>query len=179
MNIYKDYRHNPPHLYIPNAIYMITGSTIGKHSFFDTDLKMAYLLNTLQERASKMDWKVEAWAILSNHYHFIAKAPGDASTLSPLIRCIHSLSARYVNDLDKVPGRRIWHNYWDKCISSDKAYLVRLHYVNLNPVKHGLVEKPEDYSFSSYKYFMDDADTEFKREVFSQSIDGLDIEDDF
>ena len=109
----------------------------------------------------------------------MARAPADASTLSSLIRSVHSLSARYVNSLDKKPGRRIWHNYWDKCISSDKDYFARLHYVMLNPVKHGYVEKPEDYKFSSYAWFMDSSEIEFKREVLSQSIDSLIVEDDF
>lgn len=179
MDEFKSYPHNPAHLFIPNAIYMITGSTLGKMKFFDTDNRKLHLKATLFERAYRLNWQVEAWAILHNHYHFIAKAPEDASTLPALIRSIHSFSARNVSNLDKVPGRRIWHNYWDKCISSDKAYLARLHYVILNPVKHGLVEKPEDYEFSSYVWFRERADIEFQREVFSQSLENLNIEDNF
>jgi putative transposase len=179
MDELKSFRHSPPHLFIPSAIYMITGSTLYKQKFFNTEIKRSYLHNVLHARASELEWNLEAWAILCNHYHFVARAPEDAKTLTSLIRSVHSITARFVNAIDKKPGRRIWHNYWDKCISSDKDYLARLHYVNLNPVKHRLVDKPENYSFCSYKWFIDKTDIEFQREVFSQSINGLYVEDDF
>ena len=178
MDEYKSYAHNPPHLFVPDAIYIVTGSTIGKVKYFDNETKRAFLQETLLERASQLNWKLEAWAILPNHYHFVARAPEEASTLPTLIRSIHSLSARYVNKLDNQPGRRIWHNYWDKCINSDKDYLARLHYVMLNPVKYGYVEIPEEYKFSSYVWFQEKSEIEFKREVFSSSIDCLSVEDD-
>jgi putative transposase len=156
---------------------MITGSTLGKQKFFDTEIKRAYLHETLHEKASEMDWALEAWAILHNHYHFVARAPQDVPSLQALIRSIHSLSARFVNGEDNTPGRRIWHNYWDKCISSDKEYLGSLHYVHMNSVKHGLVVRPEDDPFSSCKMFIEEAGIEFQREVLSQSLGTLNIED--
>ena len=177
MDEFKCYPHNPAHLFIPKAIYMITGSTLHKREFFNTEKKRSFLHKVLHEKVTELEWEMEAWAILCNHYHFIARAPESASTLPALIRSIHSLSARYVNDIDNKHGRRIWHNYWDKCISSDKAYLERLHYVHCNPVKHGLVEKPEDYPFSSFNWFSEKADIEFRREVLSQSIESLNIID--
>lgn len=179
MDELKSFRHGPPHLFIPRAIYMITGSTLYKQKFFNTEIKRSYLHKVLHEKASELEWNLEAWAILCNHYHFVARAPEDANTLTSLIRSVHSITARYVNAIDKKPGRRIWHSFWDKCISSEKAYLARLHYVHLNPVKHGLVEKPEDYPFSSYKWFTEKADIEYQREVLSQSVIGLKVEDDF
>ena len=178
MNEYMSYTHNPAPIFIANAIYIITGSTIGKQPFFEAENRRTYFIDTLHEQASRLGWKVEAWTILTNHYHFIAGSPEDATTLSSLIRSIHSLSARYVNKLDNQPGRRIWHNYWDKCINSDKDYLARLHYVMLNPVKYGYVEIPEEYKFSSYVWFQEKSEIEFKREVFSSSIDCLSVEDD-
>ena len=179
MDGYKNYTHNPPHLFIPRTIYMITGSTLYKQKFFNTETKRSFLYKVLHEKASELEWNLEAWAIHYNHYHFIARAPEDANTLTSLIRSVHSITARYVNEIDGKPSRRIWHNYWDKCISCDKDYLARLHYVHINPVKHGLVEKPEDYNFSSYEWFTDGADIEFQREVFSESIARLEVEDDF
>ncbi|MCK5646082.1 MAG: transposase [Anaerolineales bacterium] len=179
MDEYKNYTHNPPHLFIPRTIYMITGSTLYKQKFFNTEIKRAYLRKVLHEKASELEWNLEAWAILYNHYHFIARASEDADTLTSLIRSVHSITARYVNAFDKKPGRRIWHNYWDKCISSERDYLARLQYVHFNSVKHGLVENPEEDLFSSYKSFIEKSGIEFQREVFSQSTDELDVEDDF
>jgi putative transposase len=158
---------------------MITGSTLYKQKFFNTEIKRSFLHKVLHENAIELEWNLEAWAILYNHYHFIARAPKNADTLTSLIRSVHSITARYVNAIDKKPGRRIWHNYWDKCISSDKDYLARLHYVHMNPVKHGIVEKPEDDPFCSYQLFIEKSGIEFQKEVFSESIARLEVEDDF
>lgn len=53
-----------------------------------------------------------------------------------------------------------------------------MNYVILNPVKHGLVEAPEDYPFSSYKYFAENTEPDFRKMVLSQPIDNLQIDDE-
>jgi putative transposase len=118
-------------------------------------------------------------AILENHYHFISQAPENARTLEKLIRQFHSKSALELNRLDKTPGRKVWYNYWDTCITNETSYLARMHYIHLNFVKHGLVEMAEDYPFCSYRWFLEKADAEFRDRVMSQPMDRIDIEDDF
>lgn len=49
----------------------------------------------------------------------------------------------------------------------------------LNPVKHGIVQNAEEYPFCSYKYFLENAEPDFKKLVLSQPLDDLQIEDDF
>ena len=48
--------------------------------------------------------------------------------------------------------KKIWWNYWDTCLTYENSYFSRLNYIWFNPVKHGLVEKPEDWKFGSYYY---------------------------
>lgn len=179
IDIYKPYRHNPPHWFVSNAMYMVTGSTLYKQPFLDTDAKLANFCETLMERARILKWELEAWFVMSTHYHFIGRSPENVLTLKTLIQGVHSINAKFVNSIDGTPGRRIWYNYWDTCIQTERSYYARLNYVILNPVKHGLVQNPEEYSFSSYKYFLKNAEPDFKKLVLSQSIDDLQIEDDF
>jgi putative transposase len=179
MSTYKEYTHNPLHLFIPNAIYLIAGSTVGKKHYLETNEKKEFFCTTLVEHSSKLNWQLEAWACLANHYHTIAQAPECAETLPALIRAVHSLSARYVNKIDNIPGRKIWSNYWDTCIRNEKLYLTMLRYVHENPVKHQLVENAENYPFSSYRWFLDSSDTEFQNDVMTQSLERLIIDDDY
>ncbi|OGO19925.1 MAG: hypothetical protein A2Z14_00575 [Chloroflexi bacterium RBG_16_48_8] len=179
MELFKEYRHYPPHLFRPNAIYVITGSTINKRHLLDSNEKKKFLCETLFERASQFNWQLEAWACLSNHYHFIARAPENASTMTDLIRAVHSLSARYINSVDNQTGRRVWWNYWDFCIKDEKSYLSILRYVHENPVKHGVVERAEDYPFSSYLWFREVTESDKREEVLSMSLDQSYIYDDF
>lgn len=178
-DIYKPYPHNPPHYFVSNAMYIVTGAILYNQHFLIDDKRKTLICETLFERASHWGWELEAWVVLENHYHFIGQAPENALTLEKLIRQFHSKSAVELNRLDKTLGRKVWHNYWDTCITLETSYYARLHYVYLNPVKHGLVENAEDYPFCSYRWFLEKADDDFQEMVMNQPIDRLDVFDDF
>lgn len=179
MDIYKPHLNTPPHWFVSDTIYMVTGATLYKEQFLDSDAKRANFCETLLERAKDLNWSMKAWAIMPNHYHFIAQSPENAISLKILIQGIHSINAKLVNQIDQTPGRRVWYNYWDTCIRTEQSYYARMNYVTLNPVKHELVENPEDYPFSSYGYLLKNTEPEFQKLVLSQSIAGEKIEDDF
>lgn len=178
MDIYKPHIHSPPHWFVSDAIYMVTGSTLYRKSLLDSDVKCINFYETLIERASILKWSVDAWVVMPTHYHFIARSPENALSLKALIQGIHSINAKFVNRMDGTPGRKVWYNYWDSCIQSETSYYARMRYVMMNPIKHGLVQNPEDYSFSSYKYFLESSESDFQKVVLS-CTDKVQIEDDF
>jgi putative transposase len=177
--IYKTYPHNPPHLFRPCAIYMVTGGTMYKKHFLDTDGKKASFLNTLFERTQLWGWDLEAWAVMGNHYHWVAQAPANADSLVSVIRSVHSINAKATNQADGTPGRQVWYNYWDSCIDYETSYWARLHYVHTNPVKHGLVKDAIDYPFCSYRWFLEKAEANFCQQVLNQPFDQVKVVDDF
>jgi putative transposase len=174
-----DHLHTPPHLFTPNSIYLITGSTANKQPYLKAHLLKDNLIDILFEEAFRNGWELHAWVVLDNHYHFVAKAPADASTLTDLIRAVHSRSGKHINRFEGIIGRRVWYNYWDSCITNETSYLARLHYVNMNPIKHGLVEMAEDYPYSSYRWFIETAEPDFQKKVFSKPIDRINVHDNF
>lgn len=176
---YKVYPHNPPHYFVSNAMYMVTGAILHNQPILNEDRKKQLILDILLDRSKYLGWHLEAWAILNNHYHFISKAPDNAGTLSKLIRQVHSVTAIELNRLDHTPGRQVWYNYWDTCLTYEKSFLARIHYVHVNPVKHALVENPIDYPFCSYRWFIEQGSEELKKQVFNQPIDRHKIFDDF
>lgn len=92
--------------------------------------------------------------MLSNHYHVMLHAPeGSVEGLPALIRDMHKFLAGRWNKADRTPGRMVWYNYWDTCITDERSYRARINYIHWNPVKHGLVARPEDYVFSSYRTY--------------------------
>jgi putative transposase len=177
--VFKVYPHNPPHYFVPNAMYMVTGAILRSQNLLDEDRRKEYVLGTLVERTNLLGWGLQAWAILNNHYHFIAKAPAYVSTLSKLIRQVHSITAIQLNKWDKTPGRQVWFNYWDSCLTYEKSYLARLHYIHMNPIKHRLADSALDYPYCSYKWFIEKSDEDLKRQVLNQPIDRLNVLDDF
>jgi len=177
--VFKVYPHNPPHYFVPNAMYMVTGAILHNQDLHKENSKKEFVLRTLQERSQLLGWQLEAWAVLNNHYHFIARAPENVLNLSTLIRQIHSITGIQLNKWDRTPGRQVWFNYWDSCITYEKSYLARLHYVHMNPIKHGLTNNAHDYPYCSHRWFMEHSDDGLKKHVFDQPIDRLKIRDDF
>lgn len=176
---YKTYLHNPPHYFVPNAMYIVTGAILHNQPLLSETKRKEFFIQTLWERTKLLSWKLQAWAILNNHYHFIRQAPEDPMTLVKLIRQIHSITAIAFNRWDNRPGRQVWFNYWDSCLTNEKSYLARLHYVHMNPVKHGLVDDALNYPFCSYKWFIEQGDETLRQQVFAQPIDRVKILDDF
>ena len=99
-------------------------------------------------------WQVIAWVVLHDHYHAIVQSPENVETLSKFVGSYHKFTARVWNEEDHQYGRKIWWNYWDSCIRSEKEYYTRLRYVFWNPVKHGLSNTPDEYPFSNYREFL-------------------------
>ncbi|MFH0774642.1 MAG: transposase [bacterium] len=132
---YKIYLHNPPHLFLPNTKYFITGATYLKRPFFATENSKEKLFNSIKMGCEKYHWVLEDWVILDNHYHLMLNAPCSADTLSKMFNEIHRFTAIWLkkNILELKEEKRIFYNYWDSCITYEKSYWARLNYIYLIP----------------------------------------------
>jgi putative transposase len=173
------WHHSPGHLFVANTMYIVTASTLGKQRLFRGDDRLRLLQDTLFEVAEAFGWQLQAWALFSTHYHWIAMAPSASTSLKAAIQRLHSQSARRVNELDKTPGRRVWFQYWDTCLTYEKSYYARLNYVHNNAVKHGLVAVAEEYAYCSAAWFNAKAEPGFRRKVESFRYDRVNVVDDF
>lgn len=152
--VYKTAPNNPPHLLLPDSLYMLTASTYQSIYLIETSHRKLEWRDAFHEAATIYGWKVVAWVVLHNHYHAIVQSPENPATLSRLTASYHKYTARNWNNTDRSQGRKVWWNYWDTCIRSEQDYFNRLRYVFWNPVKHGLVKQPQDYPFSNYQEYL-------------------------
>lgn len=133
---------------------MVTAGTFGKEHHFRGDDRLNYLHDLLLQTATEFQWKMEAWAVFPNHYHFIAEAPAEGSdSLRTMLRKIHSVSAKWVNQKDFTQGRKVWHNFMETHIVDEKSHLARLHYVHANAVHHKMVSVANQYQWCSAAWF--------------------------
>jgi len=150
---YKTYAHNPPHLFQPATKYFFTCATYKKKHYLKTDNAKILLFSSILTACDQYGWKLEDWVILDNHYHLMLTSPGKSLNLAKMMGDVHRFtSLRLKNHYPELKSeKKIFHNYWDTCITYDGSYLSRLNYILLNPVKHGYVEHPNDYPWSSYR----------------------------
>ena len=179
------WHHRPAHLFLPNVSYIITASTLHKHLLFRNDARLAYLQDCIFTFADQHGWCLEAWSVFGNHYHLIAVSPDldnpdkAKNSLKRFIQQLHSETARGLNRMDATPGRQVWFQYRDTCLTFEKSYLARLNYVHNNPVKHGLVLSADQYPYCSARWFKANADPSFCAKVASFGWQRVMIDDDF
>ena len=175
----NQWRHAPLHVFVPNTLYIVTAGTFKKQHFFGDEERLQFLCGRLHEITESYSWQLHAWAVFSNHYHFIAQAPGDASSLQRMVRRLHSDTAIWVNGKDRTKGRQVWFQYWDTCLTYENSYYARLNYVNHNPVKHGLAEEARQYPYCSAKWFIECATPAICDKAKSFGYEHVQMEDDF
>jgi putative transposase len=130
--------------------------------------------------AHDFSWRLEAWSVFSNHYHFVGHSPDDgADNLSQMLGLLHENTAKWINRLDDKPGREVWHNFWENKLTHRNSYLARLNYVHQNPVKHGLVKVANQYPWCSAGWFEKTARPAQVKTIYGFKIDRLNVLDDF
>ena len=158
--------HHPPHIYLDNTYYFLTARTYKGNSIFDNDEKKEIFLSNLKAEVLRHGYKIIAWVILDNHYHILFKSEL-SSNLSKIINKVHGLVSYKINKLDELRGRKIFQNYWDKCIRNEKDFWCHFNYIHHNPVKHRYVKKMKDYKFSSYNYWLEKKGKEWLSSCFT------------
>ena len=174
-----DWPHSPTHQLNAAGAYIVTAGTYQKQPFFHSPKRLTFLCETLLHLAERYEWKLEAWAVFPNHYHFIATSPTRTARLRRFVGHLHAATAKEVNRLDETPPRKVWFQYWDSRITYQKSYLARLNYVHTNAVKHGLVRRPEQYQWCSAGRFQRMTERSFYETVMKMRSEGIRIRDDF
>ena len=174
--------HAPTHQLSVRGTYMVTAATYLKAHHFRDPKRLDVLHRGVLTVCRDFGWQLEAWAVFSNHYHWVAHSPAtddDASSLRTMLGRLHTKTARWVNQLDGTINRQVWHNYWETRLTYQRSYLARLNYVHQNPVKHGLVPVANQYRWGSAAWFERIASTAQVKSIYRFKVDQVRVRDDF
>lgn len=174
-----DWPHAPIHRLGKAGAYIVTAGTYHKEHFFKEPERLSFLQDSLLAIAEEYEWRLQAWAVFSNHYHIVGMSPDDPSSLRAFVGKVHTLTAAKLNALDGCEGRRVWYQYWDSQLTYEKSYLARLNYVHNNPVHHGLVSVASQYPWCSASWFENTADRAFFNTVTGFPMDRVKVFDEF
>lgn len=118
--------------------------------FFVEDDRSSYLA-TLREFREKLGVHIYAYCLMTNHVHLIVNPGNDVANLSLLMKRLAGRHTRRLNQLKRRTGTA-WEGRF-KCspIESSTYLLACARYVELNPVRAHIVDRPEDYAWSSYR----------------------------
>ena len=171
--------HAPVHKMSENGVYIVTAGTLDKRHFFNSDEKLSLLESKLLELANRHQWQIEAWAVFLNHYHYVTRGCPASGPLRKYITHLHADTARAVNRLDQIEGRKVWFNFWDTKLTFGTSYLARLNYVHQNAVKHGVVRVANQYRWCSAAWFERVVTPAMVQTIYSFRTEEVQVHDDF
>ena len=173
-----DWPHAPAHRFGEAGVYFITAGTLYKRPFFRAPEALDALRDSLFAYATRYDCWLQAWALLSNHYHLVIESD-DGEKIARMLCELHKNTAIDANRRDGVKGRKVWYQYWDVQLTSERSWLARLRYTHENAVHHGLVASAESYPWCSASWFTRTARPSFVTTVKNMKIDRVRVFDDF
>lgn len=107
-------------------------------------------LDLYAQAAKRYGWKTLGWALMWNHHHFLVRLVDGG--LSKGMREIHGGFSRRMNKEDGLTnqGHLVRHCFFASEAITLESIKRRARYIDLNPVKAGLCERPEQWRWSSY-----------------------------
>ena len=165
-----------------SGTFFVSVGTYLKQHHFRGAWRLSVLHRGLLAVCLDHGWHLEAWAVFSNHYHFVAHSPrGEqgAETLAKMLGLLHEKTAKWVNKLDSAPGRQVWHNFRETRLTFERSYLARLNYTHQNAVRHGLVPVANQYPWCSAGWFERTSPSAQVNTVYGFPIDNLAVYDEY
>ncbi len=110
------------------------------------------LLALIEDKARKFAVAIHAYVLMDQHFHLLA-TPETADGLPQLMQAIGRRYVRYFNDSQGRTGTLWEGRYRSTVIQPDRYLLACMAYIDLNPVRHGLVAQARDYPWSSHGHY--------------------------
>ena len=138
----------PPRPQFPGATYHVTARGAVGRAIFGCRADRQRFVELLSETVRRHEWLCGAYCVMSTHYHLLVTTPhGD---LGAGMRRLNRAYARTFNLRTGGSGAVFEARYHAVLIDNDTHLLETIRYIALNPVRAGLVARPEDWSWGSY-----------------------------
>ncbi|MFO1507657.1 MAG: transposase [Lysobacterales bacterium] len=110
-----------------------------------------FYLEKLRDAAATHRWAIHAYVLMTNHVHLLVTPENE----SGIGRTMQALGRRYVQYFNHTCQRTgtLWEGRYKATLIGSEAYLLTCtRYIELNPVRAGMVSHPSEYPWSSYRH---------------------------
>lgn len=121
-----------------------------RNACFKAETDYRVYLSMLHEASTAVDCSIHAYVLMTNHVHLLLSSD-DISSPSSLMKALGQRFAQYINRRYGRTGT-LWEGRFRSCLVEGEPYLLTCQrYIELNPVRAGMVTRPDDYQWSSYR----------------------------
>jgi REP element-mobilizing transposase RayT len=134
------------------GIYHVILRGINKQIIFEDDEDHEMFLKTLKQYKSQSQYKLLAYCLMGNHVHLLLKT--EKEELGQIFRRIGASYVYWYNHKYNRTGHLFQDRYKSEVVETDAYLFAVLRYIHQNPIKAGIVNKLEEYTWSSYAEYL-------------------------
>jgi putative transposase len=139
----------PSRLILPGVAVHVIQRGNNRIACFRQESDYLMYLAHLRQLSEKYDCAVHAYCLMTNHVHLLL-TPGAAGACTGLMRDLGQRYVQYFNRRHERTGT-LWEGRFRSCIAESAHYVLGCYrYIELNPVRAGMVDHPTGYLWSSY-----------------------------
>ena len=131
------------------AVYHVTSRGNARQSIFRDDQDRERFLSTLEQVIDRYRWLCHAYCLMNNHYHLVVETP--EANLTKGMRQVNGVYTQSYNRRHNRSGHLFQGRYAGILVEKESHLLEVCRYVVLNPIRARLVERPEQWKWSSYQ----------------------------
>ncbi|MBI2421898.1 MAG: transposase [Candidatus Hydrogenedentes bacterium] len=132
---------------VPGAAHHITQRGHNRGVVFHDDADRSEYLILLKRHATESGCRIAGYCLMTNHIH-LAAIPKDEDGLAAMMGMLNTCYTRHFNDRHGRSGA-VWQGRFYSCPMDQQHAVNALCYVELNPLRAGMVESPAAYPWSS------------------------------
>lgn len=141
-----------PRLTVPGYPHHIIQRGNNRQAIFASSADYESLLGMFDEHARKNSVALHAYVLMSNHFHLLA-TPETEAGIPQMMQAVGRGYVRHFNQAQQRTGTLWEGRYRSTLIQAERYLLACMVYIDLNPVRAGMVETARDYLWSSHRHY--------------------------
>jgi len=140
-------------LTLPGHAHHVIQRGNNRQAIFADRADYQMMLDLLDESARRFGVAIHAYVLMDNHFHLLA-TPQTTEGLPQMMQAVGRRYVRYFNDRHRRTGTLWEGRYKSTLIQTERYLLACMAYIDLNPVRAGMVAQPRDYPWSSHAHYV-------------------------
>jgi putative transposase len=139
-----------PRFFVPGVPQHAVQRGCDRRPIVEDEEDRCFFIGCLAEASHVHRLQIHAYVLMTNHLHLLA-TPQDCTSLP---RTFQDIGRRYVPYFNRKYGRTgaLWESrYRAAVVETERYFLTCMKYIELNPVRAGLVRYPDEFQWSSYR----------------------------
>ena len=142
----------PLRITYPGAFYHVTSRGNERKNIFKNRSDREKFLEYFESAAKRYDAVIHVFCLMNTHYHLLLETP--SGNLPQIMRHINGAYTTYFNIKRGRSGHLFQGRYKAILVNIDEYAKELSRYIHLNPVRAKMVKTPEEYEWSSYKFYI-------------------------